>query len=400
MFLNIKKILRLTSKTANYKDTTKQLYTIRDIMFKSTSTKSTSEEIKKLLNHKTKHTIDKKKSKAVALLSGGLDSHLAVKMVKEQGIEVEAVAIKTPFCDFDCGKGCGHKVLEVASELDIKLKTVYLGKEYLNMLKNPKHGYGSGMNPCIDCRMMMYDEAKKHMEEIGADFIITGEVLHQRPMSQNSNALSVIEKGTQMEGKVLRPLSARLLPLTEAENNGLINRSMLGSIRGRSRKGQLHLADKYEISDPPNSAGGCLLTDPQFSKRVRDLFKFSVPEPSINDVELLKIGRHFRLSSFSKLIVGRNHAENEMIKSLSNDADYLIQPEIVPGPSSILRLNVDPDLRKHKNLLALSIRITLRYADTRVEEKYEVSVINRRKKLVRTILSQPLNKKELEDYRI
>ncbi len=400
MFLDIKKILRLTSKTANYKDTTKQLYTIRDIMFKSTSTKSTSEEIKKLLNHKTKDTIDKKKSKAVALLSGGLDSHLAVKMVKEQGIEVEAVAIKTPFCDFDCGKGCGHKVLEVASELDIKLKTVYLGKEYLNMLKNPKHGYGSGMNPCIDCRMMMYDEAKKHMEEIGADFIITGEVLHQRPMSQNSNALSVIEKGTQMEGKVLRPLSARLLPLTDPENNGLINRSMLGSIRGRSRKGQLHLADKYEISDPPNSAGGCLLTDPQFSKRVRDLFKFSVPEPSINDVELLKIGRHFRLSSFSKLIVGRNHAENEMIKSLSNDADYLIQPEIVPGPSSILRLNVDPDLRKHKNLLALSIRITLRYADTKVEEKYEVSVINRRKKLVRTILSQPLNKNELEDYRI
>jgi tRNA-uridine 2-sulfurtransferase len=400
MFLDIKKISRLTSKTANYKDTTKQLYTIRDIMFKSTSTKSTSEEIKKLLNHKTKDTIDKKKSKAVALLSGGLDSHLAVKMVKEQGIEVEAVAIKTPFCDFDCGKGCGHKVLEVASELDIKLKTVYLGKEYLNMLKNPKHGYGSGMNPCIDCRMMMYDEAKKHMEEIGADFIITGEVLHQRPMSQNSNALSVIEKGTQMEGKVLRPLSARLLPLTDPENNGLINRSMLGSIRGRSRKGQLHLADKYEISDPPNSAGGCLLTDPQFSKRVRDLFKFSVPEPSINDVELLKIGRHFRLSSFSKLIVGRNHAENEMIKSLSNDADYLIQPEIVPGPSSILRLNVDPDLRKHKNLLALSIRITLRYADTKVEEKYEVSVINRRKKLVRTILSQPLNKNELEDYRI
>jgi tRNA-uridine 2-sulfurtransferase len=400
MFLDIKKTSRLTSKTANYKDSTKQLYTIRDIMFKSTSTKSTSEEIKKLLNHKTKDTIDKKKSKAVALLSGGLDSHLAVKMVKEQGIEVEAVAIKTPFCDFDCGKGCGHKVLEVASELDIKLKTVYLGKEYLNMLKNPKHGYGSGMNPCIDCRMMMYDEAKKHMEEIGADFIITGEVLHQRPMSQNSNALSVIEKGTQMEGKVLRPLSARLLPLTDPENNGLINRSMLGSIRGRSRKGQLHLADKYEISDPPNSAGGCLLTDPQFSKRVRDLFKFSVPEPSINDVELLKIGRHFRLSSFSKLIVGRNHAENEMIKSLSNDADYLIQPVIVPGPSSILRLNVDPDLRKHKNLLALSIRITLRYSDTKVEEKYEVSVINRRKKLVRTISSQPLNKNELEDYRI
>ena len=268
------------------------------------------------------------------------------------------------------------------------------------MLKNPKHGYGSGMNPCIDCRMMMYDEAKKHMEEIGADFIITGEVLHQRPMSQNSNALSIIEKGTQMEGKVLRPLSARLLPSTNPENNGLINRSMLGSIRGRSRKGQLNLAEKYEISDPPNSAGGCFLTVPQFSKRVRDLFKFSVPEPSINDVELLKIGRHFRLSPLSKLIVGRNHAENEMIKSLSNDADYLIQPVIVPGPASILRLNVNPDLRKHRNLLGLSIRITLRYSDTKVEEKYEVSVINRRQKLVRTMSSLPFTKNDVEDYRI
>jgi tRNA U34 2-thiouridine synthase MnmA/TrmU len=368
-------------------------------MFKSTSTKLTSKD-KELPHHCAKDKSDKEKTKAVALLSGGLDSHLAVRMMKEQGIEVEAVAIKTPFCDFDCGKGCGHKVLEVASELDIKLKTVYLGKEYLTMLKNPKHGYGSGMNPCIDCRMMMYDEAKKHMNEIGADFIVTGEVLHQRPMSQNSNALSIIEKGTEMEGKVLRPLSARLLPLTNPENNGLINRSMLGAIRGRTRKGQLELADKYGIADPPNSAGGCLLTDPQFSKRVRDLFEFSVLEPSINDVELLKMGRHFRLNSFSKLIVGRNHAENQMIKSLSNDADYLLQPKSIPGPTSILRLNVRPDLRKHKNLLQLSIQITLRYSDTDVGSEYEVSVINKRQKLDRTVLSLPCTENVAEEYRI
>ena len=155
-----------------------------------------------------------------------------------------------------------------------------------------------------------------------------------------------------------------------------------------------------ESADPPNSAGGCLLTDPQFSKRVRDLFKFSVPEPSINDVELLKIGRHFRLNSFSKLIVGRNHAENEMIKSLCNDTDYLVQPMTVPGPTSILRLNVRPDLRKHKNLLELSIQITLRYSDTEAEYEYEVSVINRRQKLVRTISSLPCTKNVIEDYRI
>jgi tRNA-uridine 2-sulfurtransferase len=369
-------------------------------MFKLTSTESTSEEKKGPFNHAAKDASDKEKPKAVALLSGGLDSHLAVRMMKEQGIEVEAVAIKTPFCDFDCGKGCGHKVLEVASELDVKLKTVYLGKEYLTMLKNPKHGFGSGMNPCIDCRMMMYDEAKKHMDDIGADFIVTGEVLHQRPMSQNSNALSIIEKGSEVEGKVLRPLSARLLPLTNPENNGLINRKMLGAIRGRSRKGQLALADKYGIADPPNSAGGCLLTDPQFSKRVRDLFKFSVLEPSINDVELLKIGRHFRLNSLSKLIVGRNHAENQIIKSLSNDTDYLIQPVTIPGPTSIMRLNVRPDLRKHKNLLQLSIQITLRYSDTETEGEYEVSVINRRQKLAKTVLSLPCTGNVVEDFRI
>src|SRR5919202_5430600 len=160
---------------------------------------------------------NKKEIKAVALLSGGLDSNLAVRLIKDQNIDVKAIAIKTPFCDFDCGKGCGHKVMEVASELNIDLKTIYLGKDYLTMLKNPKHGYGSGMNPCIDCRKMMYEEAKKHMNEIGADFIITGEVLHQRPMSQNSNALSVIEKESGMEGKVIRPLSAQLWPKTEPE---------------------------------------------------------------------------------------------------------------------------------------------------------------------------------------
>ena len=352
-------------------------------------------------NVKDKGSINNKKGvKAVALLSGGLDSNLAVRMIKDQDIDVKAIAIKTPFCDFDCGKGCGHKVMEVASELDIDLKTINLGKDYLTMLKNPKHGYGSGMNPCIDCRMMMYEEAKKHMTEIGADFLITGEVLHQRPMSQNSNALSVIEKETGMVGKVIRPLSAQLLPKTESEKKGYVDRSLLGSIQGRSRKEQLLLANKFGIIDPPNSAGGCLLTDPQFAKRVRDLFEFNISEPSINDVELLKLGRHFRFDTYSKLIVGRNHKENESILSLVQGSDYLIQPIDIPGPVSILRINCKPDLRKHKKILFSSIGITLRYSDVLPGKKCDVKIINKFNKTNRIISALPYSITEAKNFRI
>ncbi|WP_230207486.1 tRNA (5-methylaminomethyl-2-thiouridylate)-methyltransferase [Candidatus Nitrosocosmicus sp. SS] len=364
------------------------------------SLKNDEQKINEVNSVVDSNTQENSKVKAVALLSGGLDSQLAVRMIKEQGIEVEAVAIKTPFCDFDCGKGCGHKVLEVATELDIKLKTVFLGKDYLKMLKNPKYGYGSGMNPCIDCRMMMYDEAKKHMKKIGATFLITGEVLHQRPMSQNSNALSIIEKNTEMEGKVLRPLSAKLMPPTEPEARGLVKRSLLGSIRGRSRRGQLELANNFGIEDPPNSAGGCLLTDPEFSKRVRDLFRYSITEPSLNDMELLKIGRHFRMNSESKLIVGRNHGENEMLKSLGEELDYILQPTIVPGPVSILRFHDKPDLRKHKLLLECSSKITLRYSDTLEDRSYEVSITNQKRKLNRRLYIRPFTKNDVESFRI
>jgi len=345
--------------------------------------------------------IPKKKIKAVALLSGGLDSNIAVRMMKEQDVEVEAVAIKTPFCDFDCGKGCGHKVMEVSSDLDIKLNTVYLGKEYLTMLKNPKHGYGSGMNPCIDCRKMMYNEAKKHMEKIGADFLITGEVLHQRPMSQNSNALSIIENETNLEGKVLRPLSAQLLPKTDVEKEGLIDRSLLGSIHGRSRKEQLKLAERFGIVDPPNSAGGCLLTDPQFSKRIRDLFKHSISEPGINDVDLLKVGRHFRLNSYSKLIVGRNHDENEKLLSLALTSDYVLEAIAVPGPIAILRINgCNPDLRKHKKSLMISVGILLRYSDLLPEQSCNVKVMNKLTGTSKMISSLPSSILEVDKYRI
>jgi tRNA-specific 2-thiouridylase len=311
-----------------------------------------------------------KKPKAVALLSGGLDSSLAVRMMLQQGIDIEAVAIKTPFCDFDCGKGCGHRVKEVADELGIKLKTVYFGEEYLRMLKNPKYGYGSGMNPCIDCRGMMYNAAKEHMKRTGADFVITGEVLFQRPMSQNNRALHIIEKETGMECKVLRPLSAKHLAPTDAEKMGLIKREDMGDIKGRSRKGQLALAKHFGISEPPNAAGGCLLTDPCFSKRVKDIMDHCDDIPTLNDIELLKVGRHFRISDDAKLVVGRNKDENEVIKALVAESDIIIEVKDYVGPTCILRCKNYDD-----SLLAKCAAIAARYSDAPKNKLSKVSII-------------------------
>jgi tRNA-specific 2-thiouridylase len=282
-----------------------------------------------------------KKPKAVVLLSGGLDSNLSTRLVLNQEIEVEAVAIKTPFCDFDCGKGCGHRVKEVAESLGIRLKTVYFGDEYLAMLKNPKHGFGSGMNPCIDCRAMMYKAAKDHMETIGASYLVTGEVLSQRPMSQHRHAFRTIEEESNLVGKVIRPLSAGRLSPSDAETSGFINRSKLCSIVGRSRKEQLALAKEFGIQDPPNSAGGCLLTDPCFSKRVKDLFEHTNGVPTLNDIELLKVGRHFRLSAEAKLVVGRNQNENEIMKFLCLEDDFSFEAIEFTGPLGILRFKKD-----------------------------------------------------------
>jgi len=337
----------------------------------------------------------KKKPKAVVLLSGGLDSTLAVHMMLEQGIQVEALAVKTPFCDFDCGKGCGHRVQNVATALNIDLKTVYFGQEYLQMLKEPKHGYGSGMNPCIDCREMMYTAAKKYMEQIGADFIVTGEVLFQRPMSQNNHALHIIEEETGLKGKVLRPLSAKCLAPTNAENTGLIRRENLYGISGRSRKIQLELAKKFDINEPSNAAGGCLLTDPGFSRRIRDAFKFSDGViPTLNDVELLKVGRHFRLSPEAKLIVGRNEEENEVIRALLiREEDIFMEVNQYTGPSAILRWK-----RYDYETLKQAASIVVRYSDApKISETYVKATIGSSET---KILAHPINDKEIASLRL
>ena len=310
---------------------------------------------------------EEKKKKVVALLSGGLDSQLAIKMMQEQGFDVSAVAIKTPFCDFDCGRGCGFEIRERADDLDVNLKTVYLGDEYIEMLKHPKHGIGAGFNPCIDCRSMMFDAAKKHMEEIGAEFIISGEVLGQRPMSQHAPALRTIENESDLVGKIVRPLSAALLPETDPEKDGLIKRENLGMIRGRTRRGQLDMAKKYGIENPPNAGGGCLLTEPHFGIKAKDLFSHT-KNPTINDIDLLKIGRHFRLDEETKFIVGRNKDENEMIKAIALPGDILLEAKDFVGPVSILR---GSNAKQH---LKFASSVTLRYSDAPNNEQAIVSI--------------------------
>ncbi len=262
--------------------------------------------------------------KAIALLSGGLDSTLAAKIVLEQGIELEALNFLTVFCTCtNRGETClaSQKAVDA---LGIPLKVFNVSEEYLDVVKHPKHGYGSNMNPCIDCRIFMMKKAKAYMEETGASFIVTGEVLGQRPMSQRRDAMRLIEKEAGLEGLILRPLSAKFLPASIPEKEGWVDREKLLNIQGRSRKPQIKLAEHFGIRDYPCPAGGCLLTDPGFAQRMRDLNRYH-PDFFLNDVHLLKMGRHFRLSPHLKLVVGRNEEENQKIQTFSQEGDILIK---------------------------------------------------------------------------
>jgi len=295
--------------------------------------------------------------KAIALISGGLDSTLAVKLIKGQGIELMVLNFKTPFClcDKRGSNGCGNEALKVAHDLGLDLKIINVTDDFFKILKSPQYGYGSNMNPCIDCRILMLRKAKQFMLKVGASFIVTGEVLGQRPMSQHKQALNLIEKEAGLEGLILRPLSAKLLPITIPEQKGWISRDRLLDFSGRTRKPQIDLAVHFGIKDYPCAAGGCLLTDPQFAKRTEDLLKFD--ELNLNNVELLKIGRHFRLSPNVKLVVGRNELENERLLNFTKDDDYLFMPLNIPGPTALGRGIFN------EKLIKLSCGITCRYCD-------------------------------------
>jgi tRNA-specific 2-thiouridylase len=326
------------------------------------------------------------KVKALALLSGGLDSTLAAKLILNQGIDVIAVNFVSPF--FVCAKDDGGAA-EAAKQLSVPLKVVNVGDEYLKMVRKPKHGYGRNMNPCIDCRIFILKKAKKYAKEIGASFIFTGEVLDERPMSQHSRAMKKVEEEAGLKGKILRPLSAKLLPETVMEKKGIVDREKLLGIRGRSRKPQIKLAEGFNIKDYPSPAGGCLLTCKEYADKLRDLFRHK-KRCSMADVSLLKVGRHFRFGE-NKIIVGRNEAENNCLTAEKAQNDYYFEVPDVGSPITILQG------AKTKNAIRMTAALTAFYSDAKSDK---ATVNFGRERLDKSIIVSIPTRTEVENLRI
>jgi tRNA U34 2-thiouridine synthase MnmA/TrmU len=253
---------------------------------------------------------------------------LAAQLLRGQEIEVLALFFETPFFP-------SARARESARSIRLPLKVIDITERHLEVVKRPKYGYGGNMNPCLDCHALMLRAAGEMLQPEDARFIITGEVLGQRPMSQNKKALGIVARESGYEGLILRPLSAKRLPLSVPEKMGWVDRDRLMDFSGRSRKPQSALAEKLGIRDYPTPAGGCLLTDEAFSRRLKDLLSSSAPIAH-RDLELLKLGRHFRLTADTKLIVGRNQTENQAIQSLSGEEDTVLKPISVPGPTVLV----------------------------------------------------------------
>ncbi len=274
-------------------------------------------------------------SKAISLISGGLDSILAARLIMEQGIEVVGLHFRSPFSSRK-DKAEGSMAARTAAELGIELITLEKGHEYFKILKNPKHGYGKNMNPCIDCRIFMLKQTHVVMKEIGAGFLVTGEVPGQRPMSQKKNTLRHIEKESGLEGFIVRPLSARHFDPTVPEREGVIEREKMLDIAGRGRTMQYALAEKYGLKEFNSPGGGCLLTDPIFSVKLRELFAHD-RDFTAKDIDLLSVGRHFRFRDDTKLIIGRNSKENDKLRSLWSVPYTYFSPIDFTGPHAVLK---------------------------------------------------------------
>jgi tRNA-uridine 2-sulfurtransferase len=319
--------------------------------------------------------------KAIALFSGGLDSMLAAELIRRQNINVLCLTFTTPFFG-------PEKAQAAAKQINLPLLIEDITPQHLKMLKSPRYGYGKNMNPCIDCHILMLQEAGKKMVETGADFILTGEVLGQRPMSQGKQSLYVVAKNSGFPDYILRPLSAQLLEPIKAEREGKVDRSRLLSIQGRGRKEQIQMACDFGITDYAPPAGGCLLTDPMFSRRLRDLFSHQ-EEYEISDLDLLKYGRHFRANEQGKIIVGRNNFDNEQLHRLLTDDDLVFFMADFPGPYVVV---------PHGNvaLLPIAASLCVRYSDAPAD--LEANVICEHNKISKIIKAKAAAKEDCERW--
>jgi len=331
-------------------------------------------------NSKGKHL------KALALLSGGLDSALAAALLTKEGVDVEAVFFHHPF--YPSKSKSRLQAEDVAESLNIRLKTIKL-EELIEVVKKPKHGYGRGLNPCIDCRIFMLKKAKKHAKKISASLIITGEVLDERPMSQHRRALDLIEKESGLEGRILRPLSAKLLPETEAERRGLIDRDKMLDIRGRPRRRQLEMAKDLSIMGYASPAGGCLLTEKPFVKKLKDLFK-NTENVTARNIELLKTGRHFRKGR-NKIVVGRDEDENTKLLNMKGNRDYYFEVPECGSPTTLL---LGP---KSKEAIETAASLTAYYSDNKNDQTIVAYGI---KRLDKTIDVHRISEEEINKLRV
>ena len=341
--------------------------------------------------------------KAVAMVSGGLDSTLAVQLMVNQGIQVFGITFTTGFCYEDPRRPekRGQKdqrekneALRAGRQTQTPVEFRDISEEYIkSVLIHPKHGYGSAINPCIDCRIFMLKKAHLYMQEIGAQFIVTGEVLAQRPMTQHFKTLRLIEKEAGLEGLIVRPLSGKLLPPTIPEKEGWIDREKLEAISGRSRHRQMALAKELGINEYPQPAGGCCyLTDQNYARRLRDLFRYRDKESlTLNDMLLLKAGRHFRVSPTLKVIVGRDELENNFLQNFS-PGRWVFEAVDVSGPLVLAEGDVS------ETDIPVVAAITARYSDGKNWPKVEVTY--RKDDFSGKIAVEPIKNGTLDAWRL
>lgn len=327
-------------------------------------------------------------TRALAMVSGGLDSILAAKLIKDQGIEVIGVCFKSYFFSEESAK-------KMTKQIDIPLEVVDFSKEHMNMVKDPKHGWGKNMNPCIDCHAMMMKYSGELLEKFNADFIITGEVLNQRPMSQNRQALNTVKRESGFADKILRPLCAKNLDETEMEKNGLVDREKLLDIMGRSRKPQMELAEKFGIKEYPSPAGGCKLTEPNYALRLKEMLSLKENlEENLeeNEIELLRFGRHFRVSYKAKVIAARTGAEGVEIKKYIDNKYIAFYASNFTGALVVLTgESNDEDIE-------LAARITARYSKGKDEQNVKIKYGQYGNKFNSEVVVKPITDEELQSF--